>query len=391
MYKVERQIVEWIDRHLTVIFIVAVSVCGILIRFMFRNFESGDSKAFLLPWWEEINNNGGIRALKYQTGNYNMLYQFLIAVMTYLPIKPLYQYKILSGIFDYLLALSVGFMSYKLTNKDMTKGAVAYAVILMSPLVIFNSAAWAQCDSIYVFFIVLSLILLMDEHYGISFFVLGVAFSFKLQAVFILPFFIFYYFKERKFSIIQFLLIPLAMCVTAIPSLVMGRGIADVFMNYVEQIGTYTSLAINYPSVWCVVNEAVSPETLKAPAVIITVVLIGIFMYIWIKSAENMDKKKMLYCAFILAYTCVLFLPKMHERYGYLYEILAILIAFVDRKTIIPCVILNMVSLITYSSYLYGVSYDARILGCINGLVYLAYVVMLIPSILKKSMQNENT
>lgn len=391
MYKVERQIVEWIDRHLTVIFIVAVSVCGILIRFMFRNFESGDSKAFLLPWWEEINNNGGIRALKYQTGNYNMLYQFLIAVMTYLPIKPLYQYKILSGIFDYLLALGVGFMSYKLTNKDMTKGAVAYAVILMSPLVIFNSAAWAQCDSIYVFFIVLSLILLMDEHYGISFFVLGVAFSFKLQAVFILPFFIFYYFKERKFSIIQFLLIPLAMCVTAIPSLVMGRGIADVFMNYVEQIGTYTSLAINYPSVWCVVNEAVSPETLKAPAVIITVVLIGIFMYIWIKSAENMDKKKMLYCAFILAYTCVLFLPKMHERYGYLYEILAILIAFVDRKTIIPCVILNMVSLITYSSYLYGVSYDARILGCINGLVYLAYVVMLIPSILKKSMQNENT
>ena len=385
MYKVERLIVEWLDRHLTVIFIVAVSVCGILIRFMFRNFESGDSKAFLLPWWEEINNNGGIRALKYQTGNYNMLYQFLIAIMTYLPIKPLYQYKILSGIFDYLLALGVGYMSYNLTNKDMTKGVLAYAVTLMSPLVIFNSAAWAQCDSIYVFFIVLSLILLMDEHYGISFFMLGVAFSFKLQTVFILPFFIFYYFKERKFSIIQFLLIPLAMCVTAIPSLVMGRGIADVFMNYVEQIGTYTSLAINYPSVWCVVNEAVSPETLKAPAVIITVVLIGIFMYIWIKSAENMDKKKMLYCAFILAYTCVFFLPKMHEHYGYLYEILAILIAFVDKKTIIPCVVLNMVSLITYSLYLYGVSYDMRILGCINGLVYLAYVVILVPIILKKS------
>ena len=385
MYKVERLIVEWLDRHLTVIFIVAVSVCGILIRFMFRNFESGDSKAFLLPWWEEINNNGGIRALKYQTGNYNMLYQFLIAIMTYLPIKPLYQYKILSGIFDYLLALGVGYMSYNLTNKDMTKGVLAYAVTLMSPLVIFNSAAWAQCDSIYVFFIVLSLILLMDEHYGISFFMLGVAFSFKLQTVFILPFFIFYYFKERKFSIILFLLIPLAMCVTAIPSLVMGRGIADVFMNYVEQIGTYTSLAINYPSVWCVVNEAVSPETLKAPAVIITVVLIGIFMYIWIKSAENMDKKKMLYCAFILAYTCVFFLPKMHERYGYLYEILAILIAFVDKKTIIPCVVLNMVSLITYSLYLYGVSYDMRILGCINGLVYLAYVVILVPIILKKS------
>ena len=148
MGKIERRAVEWIQEHLTLIFVVAVAISGILIRFMFRDFESGDSKAFLLPWWEEIDNNGGIRALKQQTGNYNMLYQFLIAVMTYLPIKPLYQYKILSGIFDYLLAAGVGYITYDLTNRNTLKGVLAYTVTLMSPVVIFNSAAWADRKSV---------------------------------------------------------------------------------------------------------------------------------------------------------------------------------------------------------------------------------------------------
>lgn len=381
MGKIERRAVEWIQEHLTLIFVVAVAISGILIRFMFRDFESGDSKAFLLPWWEEIDNNGGIRALKQQTGNYNMLYQFLIAVMTYLPIKPLYQYKILSGIFDYLLAAGVGYITYDLTNRNTLKGVLAYTVTLMSPVVIFNSAAWAQCDSIYAFFVILSLLFLMKGGYRLSFFALGVAFSFKLQTIFILPFFIFYYFKEKKFSVLHFLIIPLTMCLTSVPSLIMGRSIGDIFINYAEQVSIYTSLAINYPSIWCVINEAVSPETLKIPAIIITVVLIGTYMYLWIKSEKGIEKEKMVYQAFILVYTCVFFLPKMHERYGFLYEIFAILIAFINKKTIVLCVVLNMLSLVTYGYYLYGAGYNARLLASINGVIYLAYLAILIPAL----------
>lgn len=381
MGKIERRAVEWIQEHLTLIFVVAVAISGILIRFMFRDFESGDSKAFLLPWWEEIDNNGGIRALKQQTGNYNMLYQFLIAVMTYLPIKPLYQYKILSGIFDYLLAAGVGYITYDLTNRNTLKGVLAYTVTLMSPVVIFNSAAWAQCDSIYAFFVILSLLFLMRGGYRLSFLALGVAFSFKLQTIFILPFFIFYYFKEKKFSVLHFLIIPLTMCLTSVPSLIMGRSIGDIFINYAEQVSIYTSLAINYPSIWCVINEAVSPETLKIPAIIITVVLIGTYMYLWLKSEKGIEKEKMVYQAFILVYTCVFFLPKMHERYGFLYEIFAILIAFINKKTIVLCVVLNMLSLVTYGYYLYGAGYNARLLASINGVIYLAYLAILIPAL----------
>ena len=385
MGKIEKRVLDWIQQHLFVIFCVAITLCSMLIRFSFRDFVSGDSRAFLLPWWEEIHAKEGIYALKEQVGNYNMLYQFLIAIMTYLPIKPLYEYKILSIIFDYLLAITVGYMIYDILDRDRYKGGLAYAAVIMSPIVILNSSAWAQCDAIYVFSIVLSLLFMFRERYILSFIMFGIAFSFKLQAVFILPFFIFLYFYKKKFSALNFLLIPLMMCVTAIPSLIMGRGIGEIFENYFAQIDTYTSLAINYPSVWVVFNNAVSPETLKVPAIIVTVSILGVLMYMWLSKGHDWGRREMLYAAFIMAYTCVLFLPKMHERYGYLYEILAIAIAFINKKTILLCIVLNTVSMVTYGSYLYDAGYNARILAVVNGLTYIFYLFLLMPGLLKRN------
>lgn len=386
MSKIERKIIQWIQQHLTELFTLAITLCSLAIRISFRKFESIDSGIYLLPWWEEIRNNGGINALGSQVGDYNMLYQFLIAVMTYLPIKPLYQYKLLSGIFDYLLAATVGYVTYDLTDKSRERGLMAYVTIVMSPLVILNSSAWAQCDAIYVFFIMLSLLMLMKERCTLAFVILGIAFSFKLQTIFIIPFFIYYYFKKKNFTILNLAIIPLVMCLVSIPNLIMGRSIQDVFLNYARQTNTHADLTLNYPSFWCIFNRTVSLETLEEPAVILTIALLGIFIYLWLKSENNMESKKMIYSAFLIAYTCVFFLPRMHERYGYMYEVLSVPIAFTNKKTIPLCVVLNVISMITYAQFLYGTEYDERILACVNGLVYLLYIMILMPHLLKNEI-----
>lgn len=386
MSKIERKIIQWIQQHLTELFALAITLCSLVIRISFRKFESIDSGIYLLPWWEEIRNNGGIYALESQVGDYNMLYQFLIAVMTYLPVKPLYQYKLLSGIFDYLLAATVGYVTYDLTDKSRERGLMAYVTIVMSPVVILNSSAWAQCDAIYVFFIMLSLLMLMKERCTLAFVILGIAFSFKLQTIFIIPFFIYYYFKKKNFTILNFAIIPLVMCLVSIPNLIMGRSIQDVFLNYARQTNTHADLTLNYPSFWCIFNQAVSLETLEEPAVMLTIALLGIFIYLWLTSENNMESKKMIYSAFLIAYTCVFFLPRMHERYGYMYEILSVPIAFTNKKTIPLCVMLNVISMITYAQFLYGTEYDARILACVNGLVYLLYIMILMPQLLKNEI-----
>ncbi|MBR6909140.1 MAG: hypothetical protein IKN35_02485, partial [Lachnospiraceae bacterium] len=61
-------------------------------------------EGYLLGWFGQIEQLGRIHALNTQVGNYSVAYQTLIAIMTYININPLYQYKMLSVIFDYVLA-----------------------------------------------------------------------------------------------------------------------------------------------------------------------------------------------------------------------------------------------------------------------------------------------
>ena len=48
------------------------------------------------------------------------------------------------------------------------------------------------------------------------------------------------------------------------------------------------------------------------------------------------------------------FLPHMRERYGYIYEILAIVVCFLNRKTIPLLVMIYIATLARYHSYLWG-------------------------------------
>lgn len=107
MLLVEKKLTEWIEKHLDIILIVFISIIAAFMRFCIRKVESPDWISYLSVWYDTIKEGGGFRTLASTPANcdYNMLYQFLVAVMTYIPIHPLYQYKILSSIFVYVLAV----------------------------------------------------------------------------------------------------------------------------------------------------------------------------------------------------------------------------------------------------------------------------------------------
>lgn len=387
MFKVEERFWKWVEKHMLIFALAAVTLISLCIRISLRDFISGDSAACLLPWYDIIKKNGGIRGLNEQVGNYNMLYQFLIAVMTYIPIKPLYAYKILSGIFDYFLAAVVAVMVYGGTKDHREWNAVlAYSIVVCSPLVFLNSFAWAQCDAIYSFFAVAALIAFFSERYGWTFTLYGIAFAFKLQAVFLLPFFLFIYFAKKKFSSLYFVLIPVMMCVSGIPCLIMGRSVVDIFNVYLKQTGEYEKMTMNYPSFWVIFNDALltdSYEPMKHTAMALTVVILGMFMVCWIVKKIRLNTENMMYMAFILTYTCVLFLPSMHERYGFLYEIFAIVIVFLYRKTIPLLISLGSISMVTYGYYLQYRSMNMNILSAANLITYVLYVMLLMKKMLK--------
>lgn len=389
MFRWEKKLLEWVERHILLFCVLAVSLIMMVIRFSFREIESNDAYWCLLPWYDIIKENGGIHALGQQVGDYNMLYQFLIALFTYLPIEPLYAYKLLSCIFDYLLAGIVGYFVYRISGKNRElRGVMAYAVVLMSPLVFLNSSYWGQCDSIFTFFCIAALYAFYREKYNMTFILYGAAFAFKLQAVFLLPFFLFMYFMKKKFTVLQFGWIPVVMIISSIPGLIMGRRVSEVFTIYFKQTGAYRRMSLNYPSFWNVFQDLdmdIFYLNMKKPAIAFTVAVLGLFMVTWAVRKVQLNVQNMIFMAFILVYACVLLLPSMHERYGYLYEILALLVVFLEIKTLPLMVILYLLSFSTYGQYLFMYTADMQVLSILNVLVFIGYAA----GLTRKMIKNE--
>ena len=367
MTKVEQFIYNFIKRNLGVICIIAVTIIRLGICFYLRRFESGDFQQDLQHWFDEIKNNGGWLGMKQQVGNYNILYQMIIAGMTYLPFKSLYLYKGLSILFDFILAGACGAFVCKLKNsRSWMLFAGVYAAVLLLPVTYLNSAAWAQCDSIYTTFIIIALCFLLDKKYAISFLMLGVSLAFKLQMIFIIPFFLFYYFLEKKYSIMNFLLIIVGWYGLSIPGIIMRNNWLEPYQIYFQQTDTHKFMWLNFPSFWILVGD--NYEMLKKPAILVTICVLGLVLAYEMYKGKHLESSlEFLEMAVWTAWTCVLFLPAMHERYSYVIDIMLLLLVFLNKRYWSIAAVEIISSLLRYQAYLFG----GTGVSAIHSLVYL--------------------
>jgi len=260
MNKHEELFLNYIEKYKYSFFIGVIFLMGLYIRYINLEFETPDYLNKLSVWYSQLGKNaGGFSSLKTQVGDYNSLYQFLICIMTYIPLKPIYSYKLLSILFDLLMAVEsakiVHILTNNTTNKD--KALLTFATIFICPIVVMNSALWAQCDSIFTFFILLSVRKIIEKKYTAAFISFGISLGFKLQAIFLLPFLVMIYFAERKFSIINFLFAFVSFYSTAIPSFVFGRNLFSPIREYLFQVNEYESMGMNIINCWALVGGGV--------------------------------------------------------------------------------------------------------------------------------------
>ena len=159
----ENKFIDLIDRHRNVLLLAFVALIGLAIRWAGRYYASEDMTVCLIPWFEKIRAAGGLPALSAQVGDYGLLYQTLISLMTYLPMQAIVQYKLLSMVFDVALAVFAGLI-YRDVCMDRLAGATAVdreqqasqvrfrsclvaAAVWLLPTVILNSSYWGQCDA----------------------------------------------------------------------------------------------------------------------------------------------------------------------------------------------------------------------------------------------------
>ena len=107
VFQTEKNIQNYLLGKKESVLFAVIIIIAIIIRFIGRDFESGDMHRFLIPWFVEIKQAGGISSLSEQVGDYGLLYQTLIAIMTSTPLKAIYLYKLLSVSFAFILACAV--------------------------------------------------------------------------------------------------------------------------------------------------------------------------------------------------------------------------------------------------------------------------------------------
>ena len=372
----ERKVIYFVQKNNQLFFFIIITILAFLMRNNLRYFKSGDYVYSLKPWTDYLEAHGGFLGLKSLESNYNMPYLYILAFITYLPASNLAKIKLVSIIFDFITAFLVMIIVKKInkTAKSSLIPYLAYAFTLFIPTIVLNGTVWGQCDIIYTCFILLSIYFILEKKYVGTLIAYGIALAFKLQAIFVLPVYLFIYFKEKKFSILYFLWIPIVDFILYIPAWIIGKPLAEIFDPYLMQIGQYKSLVLNYSNLYSLLPD--NYDFFATAGLFLSVSVLIMFYFLLIKNNTKIDEKNNITIFLITIMLCVYFLPSMHERYMFAADVISVIYLFLYPNRIFVPFIIWFINFNAYLPAIYGFGpiIDFKIMS----ILYLGLLVFLI-------------
>lgn len=354
----------------TSVFLLALTITlSLYLRLLLLDHQTHDYQTFLAEWAAFFRNNGGFAALKEPVGNYNVPYLYFLAAISYIPIPDLYLIKIGSILCDVLLAWGGLRLTRQFTRDNRPAPLICFGILFLLPTVILNGACWAQCDSLYAALILLAISSALEDRPKTSVLLLALAFSFKLQTVFVIPLWCVFWFTGRvKFR--HLLLFPVGYVVTVLPALALGKPLQDILGIYLGQIGEHeTYLTLNAPSVYAFLPYQAQADTalLSTLGIIAAFVLVFAVLGTLFVLRRRVTSEIILAAATVLALGIPFLLPHMHDRYFFPAGMLAVVWTCVNPRRLPIALLAELSSLSCYVTYL-RLQYTLPLL--INGRYY---------------------
>ncbi len=345
-------------RAVDLLFILALFFFSFMIRWKLMPIESADYWGFLEEWMAQIREGGGFRSLDHQISNYSSPYMYLMCLISYITDNDLYGLKFLSITFDYLASFAMFLIIFQLSG-SVRKAITGMAFLLLSPTVILDSAYWCQCDIIYTTFILYGLYGFFKGDSQTCFIFVGISFAFKLQAVFILPFLLIMWLKKKTVQLGDFFIIPLLYVVSLLPAWMAGRDLKELLLIYFDQTGTYPWGTLEYPNIYALLGEAM-PDMHHAAEVsgagtFMTIILLGCIAYYLYTEDVNLTEELLITLALFTVALIVYSLPHMHDRYGFLIDLLAVPYGILRVKRLPVTCGFMLISVLTFMPYLIAV------------------------------------
>lgn len=303
--------------------------CVMFARVCLLYFESRDYTAFLADWVKKLGAVGVREALVTPIGNYNMPYLYFLLFFSRLDIAPIIPIKALSCVFDVVLAY-YAMKTVALVTEDRRIQLATYIVALGLPSVFMNSAQWAQCDSIYVAFCVISLYAAVKGDGRLCAISWALAFSFKLQAIFALPALCVALFMGRV-KPKELLWVPGVFFALLIPALIAGRSLSSCLGIYINQTQQYPELYNNAPTLWRFFT-GVDFEGYSNVTVFLAGAAVLLFMYFCLTGFKTFTPDILVRLFFISSMLVPFVLPRMHERYFYMADVMSFIYFMTNRK-----------------------------------------------------------
>lgn len=313
-------------------FAIGFMTIAMAMRGVYFDFKTGDYNSCLSKWYNEIKSLGGFKGFASTVGDYTPMYKYLITIFTYIPINDLYLYKAVSCIFDGILAVYVGLVVRHLVKSDVT-ALIAYAVTLFLPNTFLNSGVWAQCDSIFTCFTVMSFYYMLRGKEKTSMIMYAISFSFKIQAIFYAPVIVIALLKGKlKWKSLPFFAVGYIAC--ALPAMIAGMSPADaLFGAYMKQVGEYNRLTLNAPNLYQFISDKyMRDDKISAMMVLCSLGICAIACTGFYKYKGEISDKQWLLIAYVFSILLPYVLPHMHERYYYMADIFAVIFACVFVK-----------------------------------------------------------
>ncbi|MGA1602090.1 MAG: hypothetical protein ACO4CG_07355 [Prochlorothrix sp.] len=354
-------------------------VLAIVLRFDFWAYESQDFLWFLQPWYDFIQANDRFFVLQEDFFNYNPTYVYLLVLWSYLfpqmgaltAVKSIGVVLDLAGAYWIFRWVSRGMNQRSIdragsstTNvTDRTspaqpplrsRPAIAAVTLLLTPTVILNSSYWGQCDMGYSMAVLAGLYGLSygAPRWGLVGLTLGLAL--KLQAVFTYPLLAVLLLQPRSSLRWSHLwVIPVTYLATLVPAAIAGHPWLHLLTVYWRQFNTYDRLTLNAPSIYQWFPQADYTAFTRLGLLLSASLTLALIWHL-VRRYDRFTPPQLLQAALGFNLLLPWLLPKMHDRYLFSAEVLALTLAFFRPRFLPVAIATVVISLGSYAPYLLG-------------------------------------
>ena len=364
---------------------VAILFLAVVARIGAFEHVSGDITYFLRPWYTRFYEEG-FGALGENFGDYTPAYMLLLYLLSLFRFAPdsfgfLAGLKTVSLLFDVASAVAL-YMILRTLGRTREVSLIGGGVLLFLPTVFLNSSYWGQCDSIWCCFLLYSLYFALRRRDLLVWIFWGFSFSFKLQAVFFLPFLILLC-LDRRLKCRYAPAAVLSSFVLYVPALVAGRSLGDVLSVYVGQTASsYQQLSLNAPSLYALFAKVFEEyPRLTLYAVAFCIFSVGALLALFYRKRVALSSAELVTVALLFAILVPFLLPRMHERYFFLADLLGCLYLFAAPRRRFVGALPVIASLFAYIPYLFPGKMEREEAVVFGALLLLAAVLLLLDEV----------